>query len=277
MAEELKIFDAHMHHAGRFKQREQSLIELMDQHGINKAAVTTLNQDANLNAINKSKDINDIQGFLDEFVAKKQYNHEQVKKLVEENSDRIYGFFWFNPRIATNDDWSLLEKYILEYDFKGVKTHPYIDFLKAPNDFHQLAEFCIEYDIPLYIHSGSGFFFQKQAHVKDYYRLAKKFKELKLIIGHAAFSMEYCVNLVRFFARDSNTPNVYFETSVSIPFGILSLIKAMGEDRVIFGSDAPAANPPDIEISKICCLNLEESTLKKVFYDNFSHIMGINE
>ncbi|MBN1802207.1 MAG: amidohydrolase family protein [Candidatus Lokiarchaeota archaeon] len=276
MANEFKIFDAHMHHAGRFKPREESLIQLMDKHGIEKAAVTTLNQAANMNAIEQSGKILDIKELLNQFVPKQQYDHEQVRALIKEYPKRIYGFFWFNPKIASEDDWDFLEKYIVDYGFKGVKTHPYIDFLKAPHDFYQLAEFCVEHDVPLYIHSGSGFFFQKQARVKDYHALAKKYKELKLIIGHAAFSMEYCVSLVRFFAHDSNIPNVYFETSVSIPFGILSLIKAMGEDRVIFGSDAPAANPPDIEINKIICLNLEKSTLQKVFYNNFAHLIKLN-
>ncbi|MFX1237405.1 MAG: amidohydrolase family protein [Promethearchaeota archaeon] len=276
MIEGIKIFDAHMHHVGRFKSRDVSLIEFMNNYGIDKAVVTTVNQNANLNAIMKSGTTLDLNDYLDQYVAKEQYDHEQIKTLVNQYPDRLYGFFWFNPRIADDDAWKLLEKYILEYKFKGIKTHHNIDFLKAPRDYYQLAEFCVEHNVPLYIHSGSGFFFQRPARVKDYYDLARKYKELKLIIGHAAFTMEYCVNCVRFFAGDPNTPNVYFETSVSIPFGILSLIKAIGEDRVVYGSDSPAANPPDIEINKIMCLNLKKDIVQKVFYDNFNRLLGFD-
>ena len=55
----------------------------------------------------------------------------------------------------------------------------------------------------------------------------------------------------------------------------MSLIKAIGEDRVIYGSDSPAANPPDIEIQKIFCLDLDKKTLEKVFYENMNNLLGL--
>ncbi len=82
--------------------------------------------------------------------------------------------------------------------------------------------------------------------------------------------MEYCINCIRYFSK---MKNVYFETSTSIPYGILSLIKAMGSHRVIYGSDSPAANPPDIEIHKIICLNLDNESLKNVFYNNINNLL----
>jgi len=274
MIDGIKIFDGHMHYIGRFKPRNESLIDFMDRYGIDKASVTSLNQEANLNAILKSNEKFDEKVFLNDFLRKNQYDHKELRQIISKNPNRLFGFFWFNPRIASEDDWKLLEQYIEDYHFKGVKTQWCVDLLEVPRDLSYLAEFCMEHDVPLFIHSGSGFFFQRPVRAKDHYKLAKKYKELKMIIGHAAFSMEHCINCIRYFSKMNN---VYFETSTSIPYGILSLIKAMGSDRVIYGSDAPAANAPDLEINKIYSLNLDKKTLENVFYNNINNLLKLNE
>ncbi len=273
MIDNIRIFDSHFHVYGRFKPREESLIDYMDRFGIDRAIITTLNQEANLSAILKTENDNNFEQSKKKFTLKEQYDHEFVLEQVKKHPDRLTGFFWFNPRIAGDEDWHLLKKYVNEYNFKGVKLQPYVDMLKVPDDLHELAEFCIDADIPLFMHSGTGFYFQDNIRAKDSYKLMRKHKDLKLILGHAAYTMEHCINCLRFFTR---MPNVYFETSCSIPYGIMTLIKAMGAERVIYGSDAPAATSPDIEIQKIRILVLDESTLRKVFYDNVASLIGEN-
>ena len=83
---------------------------------------------------------------------------------------------------------------------------------------------------------------------------------------HAAYTMEYCVSCLKYFPKCSN---VYFETSLSVPYGINILIKVMGNHRVMFGSDSPAATTPDIEINKIRILNLDLNlVLNRIFSNN---------
>ncbi len=272
MIDNIKIFDAHIHYLGRFKKRNETLTDFMDKYHIDRAVVTTLNQAANLNTLLNTDKGEEETVFLNKIALKEQYDHEEVRNLVENNPERLVGVYWFNPRIATDEDWKLLKKYITDYNFKGVKTQCYVDLLKVPEDLYSLAEFCVEYDVPLFLHSGSGFFFQKSVRAKDYHDLFRKYKELKAVILHAAFTMEYTISCLRYFTRMTN---VYFETSVSIPYGIMTLIKAMGAERVLYGSDAPAATTPDIEINKIRILNLDEETLNKVFYENTRDLLGV--
>ena len=47
----------------------------------------------------------------------------------------------------------------------------------------------------------------------------------------------------------------------------------MGQKRVMYGSDAPAATTPDIEINKIKILNLKKNVLEDVFYNNISNLI----
>jgi predicted TIM-barrel fold metal-dependent hydrolase len=279
MLDGIKIFDAHMHIIGRFKKRDESFIEFLDRFNIDKAIITSLNQSANMKTLTSFSKTEDNKNgadlkLLNQFTAEKQLDHEEVKKLTQKHPDRLFGFFWFNPRIATqdNDSYKILEEYIKKYNFKGVKTHAYVDLLKL-NDYFELAEFLIEYDLPLYFHSSQAVFFQKPIRAKDLYRLVNKYPELKLIIGHAAYSMEYSVNCMRYFTK---CPNVFFETSVSAPYGIRLLIKSMGNHRVMYGSDSPSVTTPDIEINKIRILNLDKETLDNVFYNNISNLIGVN-
>lgn len=270
MLDGIRVFDAHTHILGRFKPRDESLIDYLDRYRIDKAITMSLNQAASLNVIIGTKENTQTDQFTHGFEQKAQLDHTPVLKLVKENPDRLYGVYWFNPKVADDEQWAELEKYVTEHGFVGVKTQACVDLLKIPDDFHELAEFCIEQNIPLYLHSSAGFFFQSAYRAKDIRRLIRKHKDLKLIIGHAAYTMEYCINLIRYF---SNYKNVYFETSQSIPYGIYTLIKAMGKERVIFGSDAPPATTPDIEMRKIEILNLDKSTLEHVFHKNIESLI----
>jgi len=273
MIDGIKIFDAHTHYAGRFKKREETFIEFLDRYSIDKAIVTSINTTTTMDTIHKISEASK-ETFTEEFDLNSQLDHTEVLKLVKTNPDRLTGFYWFNPKKPSEENWQTLEKYIRVYHFKGVKTQPCVNLLKIPEDLFLLAEFCIEYDIPLYIHSGIGFFFQKAFRARDIYKLAVKYPELKLIIGHMGYTMEYAINNLNYFTKREN---VYFETSLSVPYAIVMIIKAMGEHRVLYGSDAPTATTPDIEINKIRILNLETKALENVFYNNISALLKMNK
>lgn len=276
MIDGIKIFDSHIHYLGRFKKRDENIVDYLDKFGIDKAVITTVNKYTTLEKFNLLPDENSMENFdeaifIDHFGLKDQLDHEEVLKLVQQNPERLVGFYWFNPKIADDDDWKLMRKYIKEYGFKGVKTQMCVDLLKVPDDLFTLAEFCIESNIPLFLHSGIGFFFQDAFRAKDYFNLVTRYPDLKCIIGHAAYSMEYMINELRYFTKFQN---VFFETSLSVPYGIMTLIKIMGDHRVMYGSDAPSATNPDIEINKIKMLNLNKTTLENVFYNNISKLIG---
>ena len=174
---------------GKFKRRDETFTDFLDRFGIDKSIVTTLNTSANKNLLIRD-DINfNEKEYAEKLYAKIQYNHEEVRELIKKNSDRLVGVYWFNPRIANDNDWKILEKYIKDYSFKGVKIQASLDNLKIPNDLFQLAEFCIDLNIPLFIHSGQAFFFQEPFSVKDIYTLVKKYGEIKCVILHASYTM----------------------------------------------------------------------------------------
>lgn len=282
--ENFKIFDAHMHTLGIFLPRNMSLIEYMDQYNIEKAILTTTNKAARPSdyidegEINKNQEDTDnkmMKAFENykKTMPKGQLDHQDVLDLSKKHPDRFYNFFWFNPNVGQdqeNEDYRTLENH-LKNGFYGVKLHPVLHLIKIPRDILKLADLLEEHDKILFLHSYPKVTFFNGLFSKDIVKLAKSFPNLKIIVGHAGYAMEYAIELGMNLKKYEN---IYFETSCSIPYALFSLIKAVGHERVLFGSDSPITNPAQIEIDKITCLPLSDEQKKDIFYNNTASLLG---
>jgi predicted TIM-barrel fold metal-dependent hydrolase len=86
--------------------------------------------------------------------------------------------------------------------------------------------------------------------------------------------MEFVIEAALGFMK---TGNVYFDTSLSVPFAIITYIKLFGAKRVIFGTDAPSAGPFRIEYDKITALTISEKEKKQILSKNIEKLLGINQ
>jgi predicted TIM-barrel fold metal-dependent hydrolase len=90
--------------------------------------------------------------------------------------------------------------------------------------------------------------------------------------------MEFVIETVLAIKSLGNlSKNVYFESSVSIPFGILSYIKVFGADHVIFGSDSPPAGPWEAEYIKVSKLKIPNEIKMQILGKNIEKLLKINE
>jgi predicted TIM-barrel fold metal-dependent hydrolase len=87
--------------------------------------------------------------------------------------------------------------------------------------------------------------------------------------------MEFYVELLIALKSMSEIENVYFETSCSILYGILELIKIFGADRVLFGSDSPTATPFELEYNKISSLRIPKEDKSKILGGNIKRLLNI--
>lgn len=282
-----KIFDAHLHTHGTFLAPNESLIEYLNRFRVKKAIITTINRAASSKIYTKennkeSRDENKIdkvkQAFenLRKMTPRGQLDHQDVIEIANKEPDRFYKFFWFNPKIKTEeieDNYKILENHFNK-GFCGVKIHSGIHLIKIPKDIEYLASFMQEKNkgFPIFIHTTPKMSFFGGISGKDIAKLAESFPELKIIVGHAALAMEYAIE---FGLTLKNYSNVYFETSCSIPYGILSLIKMLGHKRIIFGSDAPVTNPMQIEIDKILCLPIADELKQDILYNNVINLLTL--
>ena len=202
-----------------------------------------------------------------------QLDHQDVIDVSKRDPKRFYKFFWFNPKIGGDqeeENYKILEDHF-EKGFCGVKIHSGIHLIKIPRDIIKLASFMQEFDktLPLFIHFTPKFSAFGGISNKDIIKLANTFPDLPIIIGHAGLAMEFALD---FGLTLKPHKNVYFETSCSIPYALLALIKTIGHKRLFFGSDAPVTNPMQLEIDKILCLPITKDQKQDILYNNVNGI-----
>jgi predicted TIM-barrel fold metal-dependent hydrolase len=254
----------------------------MDHYNVEKAFITTINRtkyhskqkeyaSKENQGENLSKYLNDFKNMM----PKGQLSHQDVIDIANKAPDRFYKFFWFNPSLSLEEEeenYTILENHFKK-GFIGVKIHASFNFFKFPKGIEKLASFMQEYDekIMLFIHSLPKTKFHDGSEPQDIAKLANEFPNLKIIVGHAAFCMEYAVQVSVML---KNFSNVYFETSCSVSLGIYNLIKTLGSKRILFGSDSPTTSTLPIEIEKIISLPRITNEVKQdIFYNNVLNLL----
>jgi len=279
---DFKIFDAHLHTYGVFLKPHEDIISYMDHYNVEKAIITTINR-AKYHSKQK-EDASMMDGrdkmtkFLDDFknmTPRGQLSHKDVIDTAKKAPERLYKFFWFNPKLSSEEeekDYRILEDHFKQ-GFIGVKIHGSFNFLKIPKDILKLAAFMQDFDkkIILFIHSLPRTEFYDGTEPQDIAKLAKKFPNLRIIVGHAAYCMEYAIGVGILLKKFDN---IYFETSCSVSLGIYNLIKTIGHNRLLFGSDSPTTSTLPIEIEKIISLpRISNEVRQDIFYNNVSNLL----
>lgn len=256
----------------------------MDQYNVQKAILTTINRakihksqkDIASDSEGKNKMIKLLENFKN-IQPKGQLSHQDVIDISKKAPERIYKFFWFNPILTPEEEensYKILEEHFNK-GFCGVKIHSAFNLINFPRDILKLIAFMQDYDknILFYIHSLPKTALFRGISSKDIAKVAKKFPELRLIVGHAAYSMEYAIEIG---VALKNYENVFFETSLSASLGIYNLIKTVGHKKILYGSDSPTTSTLAIEINKIITLPRISKEIKQdILYNNVSNLLKV--
>ncbi len=273
-----------MHSYGVFLNPGEDILHYMDRFNVEKAIITTINR---TKIHHKQKeDASDYDGkdkmtkFLANFrkmLPKGQLSHQDVIDIANKAPERIYKFFWFNPKLEYEEEeanYKILEDHFKK-GFCGVKTHTAFNLFNFPKDIIKLASFMQDFDKKLmfFIHSLPKTSLVRGIFPKDIASLAKQFPNLRIIVGHAAYCMEYAIE-VGVTLKDYN--NVFFETSCSVSYGIYNLIKSVGHKRILYGSDSPTASTLPIEIDKIITLpKISNEQKQDILYNNVNNLISM--
>jgi predicted TIM-barrel fold metal-dependent hydrolase len=122
---------------------------------------------------------------------------------------------------------------------RGLKLHPLMQTVRPVNkNVIALCRKAGEIGIPVLFHSGWGPLIpgwqKRYSDFGDFEKLVKMCPETKIILGHAgSLSYKEAINIA--FEYE----NVYLELSGQCPSSIKKMIKILGDDRLLFGSDWP--------------------------------------
>jgi hypothetical protein len=167
----------------------------------------------------------------------------------------------------------------------GIKLHPTADDYRADDPaLDPYLDIAAEMGVPVACHSAPG-----DADPDHICRLAERFPSVLVILYHTYLGpMEGRMRAIR---HAMEQPNLYLETSWCAWRDVLWFVKLVGEDRVMFGSDAVAdgpshylRNPPNVEgretynngiVSLVQALG--PRVARKVMGDNARRVFGFDE
>jgi predicted TIM-barrel fold metal-dependent hydrolase len=192
--------------------------------------------------------------------------------------ERFIPFGGVDPRLVS-DMFDYMDHLLDKLKIKAIKIHPPHQLFNV-NDYLFKSEFkslvkvyekCIEYDVPIMVHTGTSVFKRARNRFADPMPIddvAVDFPKLKIIIAHGGrpLYMETVFFLVR---RHSN---VYFDISSIPPKLLLQYFPWLErvQDKALFGSDWPGPGVKDISdnIQQFLSLNLPVETNKKILREN---------
>lgn len=164
----------------------------------------------------------------------------------------------------------------------GLKIHP-AEGCFFPNDrvLWPVYQVCQDREIPVLSHGGAGFNESDESYARpmNFKDVLKDFPKLTLVIAHLGGDrFEESVEIAKEF------PNLYFDTSATIHGAggkqrmsdekAVDLIRKIGTDRVMFGSDFPWFHPGQ-DLKRFLGLKFTEEERKALLADNAKRILKL--
>jgi len=155
-------------------------------------------------------------------------DNDSVSKVVSRYPERFMAFVVINPKLK--NAMEIFEKGIGEQKMVGVKCHAWWHRIDIASELLPIARRCEEKGLPLLVHLGGG------RQTGNFEVLLDNCPRLKLILAHVAIP-----HFQRSWKVIKEEKNCFVDISGSYINAsmVRKAVKALGPDKVIFGSDGP--------------------------------------
>jgi len=242
------IIDAHAHldevDSLGWSDTPSTLLPMLDDAGIDVAVVTTYA---------------DTPGPVDGL--------DRLRGWVDDHPDRLVGFPRIDPRWDEAVD--VFARAVTEDGMRGLKLHPVSNVSTPFSDrCVELLDKAHELDVPVLFHSGD-----RVLSLPRQIGEAASRTDATILMGHVGgyFNGREALDVAR------EHENVVLESSAfPYPRILQTAIDELGAERVVYGSDVPAANPK-VELEKIDVLDLTRAQRKAVLWRNAARLLGLDD
>lgn len=207
-------------------------------------------------------------------------SNEYVAGLCQRFPDRLIGFASVDPK--REDAVKIVEEAITKLGLQGIKFHPPLqNFYPHDKNVFPIYEKAMSLNVPIVFHVGSTPFGNlaklDQANPLLIDEVACTFPELRIMLTHLGTLWHN----EAFMVAEKN-PNVFIDTAAYV-YEIKTiltpeLIKRVGEDKFIFGTDYPMPFSVKTHRMKdfVDCINkldLPNEIKEKMFFKNFTYFL----
>lgn len=238
------IIDVHAHFSAEYNIKDA--LTAMDRCGIDK--------------IYLSNPITPGLGYPSKEQVKMQ--NEQVTVFSKSHPDRVRYVTYINP--ALDNAAETIREAVEKDDAKAIKL-----WIATTCDYEgtdKVCEMAVKYDLPIIIHTFHKYVGQMAdettaVHVAN---LAKRCPDAKLIMAHLGGDAYHGIKYVK------NLKNVWSDISGSnFRNGEIEYaVKHLGEDRVLFGTDAMCGITFHTNVAKVSEMNVSDEVKEKIYWKN---------
>jgi uncharacterized protein len=193
--------------------------------------------------------------------------HDRIAALSQKYPGRIYGLASLSPHRDTGEYEGEVTRCVRELGFVAIKIHT---IGHAVNPLGKIADMVFRtarrLSVPVMIHTGSGVPFSLPSHIVSG---AQRYPDVKIIMAHAGYGLFSPEAII----TAQVCPNVYLEPSWCPPGSILGMIRTLGPDRVLFGSDMPINQGP--ELAKYREIGLSDGEMEAAMWRTAARVYGI--
>ncbi len=247
----MKIIDVHAHCGEWFfpiyMNEARRIIGLMDKYGVEKAVFSS--------SLAVFYDMVEGNAQLNEFLS---------------GSPRFYGYAILNPNYM---DLSVeqIEKYLGVQKFLGVKIHP--DYSRKSVSCHEsveLLEKARKLKKVVLLHTWGDEQIRATSIVAD------TFPDMTVIMGHMGGDGKEGAGWKAGIAAAKGRPNLYLEICGSVLHRdrIKEAVEAVGDDRILYGSDMTLLNP-SIAVGMVEEADISQSSKENIFHRNAERILHL--
>lgn len=188
-------------------------------------------------------------------------------QAAEDFKGKIYGYICIVPSCGMDAVRQEIKKYSANPSFIGFKflTGYHGDLLQP--EYEYAMDFANEMNCPVLCHE-----YDNIPDRKEFIKAVEKRHNMKLIIAHQgggyALDTKDCAPIVR------ENPNVYMELCGSLDnsLSVDEIVNLVGEDKLIFGTDAINLDPK-YDFGKVAFCNLDDTVKKKIFAENYLSLL----
>ncbi len=197
-----------------------------------------------------------------------------ARKYLDEckGQDRFIPFATAYP----DDGWESDLRDAMEAGCRGVKIHPILQRIPPEDEFYlNLAEVVRPYKRPILSHTGPFDYYTVADGYRDYgnvgrfEKLVAAFPDIPFIFGHSGLVGVKCAMEIA-----ERNPNVFLETSFQSAGRVRKMLDAIGNRRVMYGSDWPETNQKTALSIARKVAGTDKELLDNLMWRNIEELVG---
>lgn len=193
--------------------------------------------------------------------------HARIARFAKDHPGHIFGMSSIDPWLSEEAYRDEFEMCMNEYKFVAVKLHPMGHNISplAPqcDKIYQLAR---QYKVPVIVHTGLGTPNSLPALMIE---PARKYPDVTFVLAHAGFAIYTSEAIVAAKVCE----NIVLEPSWSPTFTVQAMVKQIGVDRILYGSDHNENIP--VELVKYRSIGLTDKQLEQIFVTNPNRVFQL--